>query len=148
MSARADQDDAAKELIAQAPALPLTPTQREAIADEGRRRGPAPHRPITLVGSVQLDAQRERFPTWGIPSSGMPRYFFNVHYDSHSHVDEVGEDLPDAFAAWSEATRPAGDSLKDLDGKLKPGAEWRMEVLDEAKHRLYTLIVSARKAET
>jgi hypothetical protein len=75
----------------------------------------------------------------------MPRYFFNVHYDSHTHLDEVGEDLADDRAAWHEATSVAGQSIKDLDGHLKPGAEWCMEVVDDAGHRLYSIVVAARR---
>ena len=75
----------------------------------------------------------------------MPRYFFNVHYDSHTYVDEVGEDLADDRAAWHEATGATGESIKDLDGKLRPGADWCMEVVDGAGHRLYQIVVATRR---
>lgn len=75
----------------------------------------------------------------------MPRYFFNVHSGADRHIDEVGEELPDKHAAWHEATTSAGESIKDLDGKLQPGTKWRMEVLDEFRHRLYTLLLAARE---
>jgi hypothetical protein len=74
----------------------------------------------------------------------MPKYFFNVYNGTHHHIDDVGEELPDRIAAWHEATTSAGQSLKDLDGKLLPGSEWRMEVLDEFGNRLYSLNISAR----
>ncbi|MDQ8730515.1 DUF6894 family protein [Bradyrhizobium sp. LHD-71] len=74
----------------------------------------------------------------------MAKFFFNVYNGADSYVDEIGEELPDRFAAWHEATISAGQSLKDLDGKLLPGTEWRMEVLDDSGHTLYTLHVTAK----
>ena len=44
----------------------------------------------------------------------MPRYFFNVYYD-RAELDEEGEELPDAQAAWREATMTAGQIIQDLD---------------------------------
>jgi hypothetical protein len=49
------------------------------------------------------------------------------------HADETGPDLPGKDAAWKEATFAAGQLLQDLDGALKPGQEWRLEVTEEAK---------------
>lgn len=74
----------------------------------------------------------------------MPRYFFNVYDGTHLHIDDVGEELPDRLAAWHEATTSAGQSLQDLDGKLLPGTEWFMDVLDEFGNCLYSLRISAR----
>ena len=72
----------------------------------------------------------------------MPRYFFNVHHD-RSSIDTVGEELPDKHVAWREATRVAGDTIRDLDGNLQPGREWRLEVTDEFANPLYVIHVSA-----
>jgi hypothetical protein len=75
----------------------------------------------------------------------MPKYFFNVfNAVGPPQIDEVGEELPDRFAAWHEATTSAGQSLKDLDGKLKPGTGWRMEVTDEFGNRLYAITIHAQ----
>ena len=76
----------------------------------------------------------------------MPRYFFNVLYN-RAELDEQGEDLPDAQAAWREATKTAGQILRDLDGGLRPGQEWRLEVTDENAKRLYVLRVIAEASE-
>ena len=48
----------------------------------------------------------------------MPRYFFNVYHD-RPELDEEGEELPDAQAAWHEATVTAGQIIQDLDGRLR-----------------------------
>lgn len=58
-------------------------------------------------------------------------------------MDTEGEELPDRHAAWKEATTVAGLAIKDLDRKLKPGSDWRMEVTDEFLNTLYTIRVSA-----
>jgi hypothetical protein len=74
----------------------------------------------------------------------MPKYFFNIHH-GQSTIDEEGEELPDKHAAWREATIVAGDSIRDIDGTLRPGADWRLEVTDEFRNPLYVIHVSAEK---
>ena len=76
----------------------------------------------------------------------MPRYFFHIHHDQ-PHFDDVGEELPDKHAAWKEATVTAGQILQTLDGKLKPGLEWRMDVADETSRPIFTLRVIAESHE-
>ena len=66
----------------------------------------------------------------------MPRYFFHVYHD-RPELDEEGEELPDAQAAWREATV--------TDGRLHPGRGWRMEVTDEFANRLYVIHLYAEK---
>jgi hypothetical protein len=78
--------------------------------------------------------------------SAMARYFFNVYYGDESFRDEVGEELPDDMAAWHEATASAGQSIRDLDGKLKPGIDWRMDVLNERRRTIYSIEVKAHKS--
>ena len=74
----------------------------------------------------------------------MPRYFFNVRYGNDSYRDEVGEDLPDNMAAWHEATSSAGQSIRDLDGKLQPGTDWRMDVVSETGSVVYSIEVKSQ----
>ena len=74
----------------------------------------------------------------------MPRYHFNVHHE-RSHIDFEGEELPNKYAAWEEATRTAGEMIKDLDGSLKPGRDWRMEVTDEFANPLWEIHLKAIK---
>jgi hypothetical protein len=76
----------------------------------------------------------------------MPRYFFNVYHD-RAELDEQDEELPDMQAAWREATMTAGQIIQDLDGKLRPGKEWRLEVTDEFSNPLYVIHVSADRAK-
>ena len=74
----------------------------------------------------------------------MPRYFFNMNGVRASH-DDLGEDLPDDEAAWHEATLVAGEIFKDIDGKLRPGQEWSLEVTDEQQKSLYVIHVTSKK---
>ena len=67
----------------------------------------------------------------------MPKYFFHVLHGDDSYQDRVGEELPDNVAAWHEATISAGQSIRDLDGKLTPGTSWCMQVVNEAGGILY-----------
>ncbi|MBJ7402964.1 MAG: hypothetical protein JHD07_06535 [Bradyrhizobium sp.] len=74
----------------------------------------------------------------------MPRYFFHVTHERRE-IDQEGEELPDKHAAWKEATVTAGQILQGLDGKLKPGHDWRMEVTDEFQQTLYVLHIQAER---
>ncbi|MBB5055111.1 hypothetical protein HNQ36_005122 [Afipia massiliensis] len=67
----------------------------------------------------------------------MPRYYFNIFHGSDAHWDHEGEELPDRDAAWEEATKVAGETIKDLDGKLALGRPWRLEVTDEFANPLW-----------
>jgi hypothetical protein len=51
--------------------------------------------------------------------------------------------LPDKHAAWREATVMAGQILQDLDGKLTPAKNWRMEVTDEFANPLFAIDIHA-----
>ncbi|WP_409362458.1 hypothetical protein [Bradyrhizobium sp. SBR1B] len=39
----------------------------------------------------------------------------------------------------------AGRVLQDIDGKLVPGREWRMEVVDEFRNPLFVLHINAER---
>jgi hypothetical protein len=73
----------------------------------------------------------------------MPRYFFNITQGKVSRPPDEGMELPDDAAAWEEATTTCGEMIKELDGKLKAGPEWRMEVTNDAGRKLYRLRFSA-----
>jgi hypothetical protein len=74
----------------------------------------------------------------------MPLYFFHVHHDTQQW-DPVGAELPDKQAAWREATMTAGQILQDLNGELRPGQDWCMEVTDEFANTLFQLRISAEQ---
>ncbi|MCP1765507.1 DUF6894 family protein [Bradyrhizobium japonicum] len=74
----------------------------------------------------------------------MPRYFFHITHE-RTEIDDVGEELPDKHPAWKEATVTAGQMLQGIDGKLRPGHDWRMEVTDAFQNTLYVLHIQAEK---
>jgi hypothetical protein len=61
-----------------------------------------------------------------------PSIFFNVH-NVKIQADEIGEELPDDFSAWHEATIIAGELFKDIDDKFQPGQELSLEVTDDKR---------------
>jgi hypothetical protein len=77
----------------------------------------------------------------------MPKYFFVVrHGDQTSHHSD-GIEFPDIGAVQLEATKSAGEILRDLDYPIEAGSEWRMEVEDEARKPLFSLRVIAEPHE-
>ena len=68
----------------------------------------------------------------------MPRYFFHVTDGTYS-PDLIGTELSDVFAAEAEAVRACGGMLRDIGARFWNGAEWTMEVKDEAQRPLFTL---------
>ena len=74
----------------------------------------------------------------------MPLYHFNIFHDA-ARLDREGTELPNVDAAWEKATTFAGEMIKGLDGALRPGHDWRMEVTDEFQNPLWELQVKAKK---
>jgi hypothetical protein len=73
----------------------------------------------------------------------MARYFFNISQGELPRQADEGMELADDEAAWEEATAACGEMIKELDGKLKAGPEWRMEVTNESGAVVYRLRFSA-----
>lgn len=74
----------------------------------------------------------------------MPRYFFHIHHERRQ-IDLCGEELTDFHTALREATTIAGRILQDIDGKLKFGQPWRMEVTDEFANPIFEINVIAKR---
>jgi hypothetical protein len=77
----------------------------------------------------------------------MAQYFFTVLDGHKSSLKNEGLDLPDSGAAWVEATTACGELLRNLNGKLRPGDHWSMQVKDEAGSDLYILEFKTRSLE-
>jgi hypothetical protein len=74
----------------------------------------------------------------------MPRYFFHVHCDgTEPSVDAEGTEMADEGAAWDEAISTCGQMIQDVDGAMRAGAVWRMEVTDDAGNRVFRLFFRA-----
>jgi|SRR5438270_9849349 hypothetical protein len=78
----------------------------------------------------------------------MPLYFFRIaDGEGASRIARDGIELADDSAAWEEATTACGEMLRDLDGALKAGSEWRMEVTRGSGEILYRLTFSTETFE-
>ena len=72
----------------------------------------------------------------------MPRYFFDIR-DGTDIPDDVGTELRDLDAARAAAVTFAGEQLRDVSGKFWHGHDWKIEVRDETRQILFTLVFSA-----
>jgi hypothetical protein len=77
----------------------------------------------------------------------MPRYFFHCA-DGVRIPDDRGTVLPSVAAAHLEAIAFAGATLRDQPQELWNKGSWRVEVTDEAKRLLFTVITFAVEAPT
>lgn len=58
----------------------------------------------------------------------MATYYFNIA-GPHPFIDEVGSNLPSVDAVWEEALR----IVKDIEGSLRPGESWALEVVRDGQ---------------
>jgi hypothetical protein len=75
----------------------------------------------------------------------MSRYYFNIRYGDNLFDDDEGSAHATDEHAWEEATKASGEMLRDLDGKLRDGEEWRMEVTNEASEVVFVIRINAEK---
>jgi hypothetical protein len=74
----------------------------------------------------------------------MPRFFFNVR-GAKGFPDAEGVEFANASAACGEAVTLAGEILRDVNGKMSEGGEWRLDVTDAAGHRVGSLRFSVTR---
>ena len=74
----------------------------------------------------------------------MPRFFFNVR-GVKDFLDAEGAEFADASAACGEAVTLAGEMLRDLNGKMSEGGDWRLDVTDAAGDRVGSLRFSVTR---
>lgn len=72
----------------------------------------------------------------------VPRYFFH-RIDGAWDLDPEGIDLPSLDHARHEAVIFAADTLKDDPLMLWTGGEVRIEVVDSAQARIFTVVITA-----
>lgn len=75
----------------------------------------------------------------------MPLYHFMIDKNGLSDAESIGIELTDFDTAWSEATRCAGEIVRDLDGKLDVGALWKVQVQDQDRKPLQSIVVWAER---
>lgn len=70
----------------------------------------------------------------------MPRYYFHVHCEgTEPSVDAEGIEMADERAAWEEAISTCGQMIHDVDGAMRAGKVWQMEVTDDAGDRVFRM---------
>jgi hypothetical protein len=72
----------------------------------------------------------------------MPLYFFNFSGGPTPEplpFENEGVELDDNDAAWEEATTACGEKLSEMDGALRPGDGWKMEVTDADGNAIFAL---------
>jgi hypothetical protein len=74
----------------------------------------------------------------------MPLYFFSITRDGKPSPIRDGLELADDKAAWEEATTTCGEVLRDLDGSLKPGDGWNMQVSNHQGKTVYVLTFDSK----
>jgi hypothetical protein len=83
-------------------------------------------------------------------SECMPLYFFNFVRDSVPEArpfKNEGLELVDNYAAWEEATLACGEKLREMDGSLRPGDGWTMEVTDASGKAVFVLKFTTESLE-
>ncbi|MGA2289343.1 DUF6894 family protein [Bradyrhizobium sp.] len=73
----------------------------------------------------------------------MPLYFFRIQNGPYSGACDHGAEFADRDAAWQELTRVCGDLVGSIARRLKPNSEWQMEFLDESKHPVFRIRLTA-----
>jgi hypothetical protein len=83
-------------------------------------------------------------------SERMPLYFFNFSRSPKAEArpfKNEGLELVDDNAAWAEATTACGEKLREMNGSLRPGDGWKMEVTDAGGKALFALKFTTESSE-
>jgi hypothetical protein len=63
----------------------------------------------------------------------MSLYFFRISSGRYSGASDLGSEFESREAAWADMTKVCANLLGGISRGMKQNAEWRMEMLDEAK---------------
>ena len=69
--------------------------------------------------------------------SKMSLYFFRISHGRYSGASDLGTEFESREDAWAEMTNVCANLLGGISRSLKQNAEWRMELLDEAKKPVF-----------
>jgi hypothetical protein len=69
----------------------------------------------------------------------MALYFFRISQGRYSGASDLPYEFDTRDAAWSEMTAVCANLLGGIARSLKPNAEWRMELLDDAKKPVFRI---------
>ena len=69
----------------------------------------------------------------------MAQYFFRISHGRYAGASDQATEFESRDAAWREMTRICSDLLRGVSRNLKQGAEWQMELLDEARQPVFRI---------
>ena len=69
--------------------------------------------------------------------SNVSQYFFRISHGRYSGASDQASEFETREDAWAEMTKVCGNLLGGISRSLKQNAEWRMELLDEAKKPVF-----------
>jgi hypothetical protein len=69
----------------------------------------------------------------------MSLYFFRISQGRYSGASDEPYEFESREAAWTEMTAVCSNLLGGISRGLKENAEWRMELLDEAKKPVFRI---------
>ncbi|MDB5550216.1 MAG: hypothetical protein JWL86_200 [Rhizobium sp.] len=72
-------------------------------------------------------------------------YFFRVFTDGVERHRTDGIAFPTKEEAWHEASTSSGEILREMDGKMHTGMDWRMDVLNASGDLIYRLSFRTEK---
>ena len=69
----------------------------------------------------------------------MSLYFFRISQGRYSGAADQPYEFANRETAWSELTAVCSDLIGGISKGLQQGAEWQMELLDEAKQPVFRI---------
>ncbi len=72
-------------------------------------------------------------------------YFFRVFTDGIERNRTEGISFASREEAWQEASTSSGEILREMDGRMHIGLDWRMDVTNSAGDLIYRLSFKTEK---
>jgi len=69
----------------------------------------------------------------------MSLYFFRISQGRYSGAADQPYEFASRESAWNELTAVCSDLIGGISRSLQQGAEWQMELLDEAKQPVFRI---------
>ncbi len=69
----------------------------------------------------------------------MSLYFFRISQGRYSGAADQPYEFANRETAWNELTAVCSDLIGGISRTLQQGAEWQMELLDEAKQPVFRI---------
>ncbi|MGJ4883816.1 MULTISPECIES: DUF6894 family protein [unclassified Bradyrhizobium] len=69
----------------------------------------------------------------------MSLYFFRISQGRYSGAADQPYEFANRETAWNELTAVCSDLIGGISRSLQQGAEWQMELLDEAKQPVFRI---------